>query len=83
MSCWILHCVQYRAEGDISHDNPILKTRPSGCHLSFDRSLAELSAQIEIAGEVHALPKDGVQCLLRECDEIGAMLQALIDHRRK
>ena len=46
-------------------------------------SLAELSAQIEITAEVHALPKDEVQCLLCECDEIGAMLQALIDHRRK
>ena len=46
-------------------------------------SLAELSAQIEIAAEVHALPKGEVQYMLRECDEIGAMLQALIDHRRK
>ena len=46
-------------------------------------SLAELSAQIEVAAEVHALPQDDVQRLLRECDEIGAMLQALIDLRRK
>jgi len=45
--------------------------------------LAEISAQLEIAAEVHRLPSVEIGCLLRECDEIGAMLQAIIDHRRK
>lgn len=45
-------------------------------------SLAELSAQLEIATEVHRLPPESVAVLLRECEEISAMLQALITHRR-
>jgi four helix bundle protein len=45
-------------------------------------SLAELSAQLEIASEVHALAPSLVFQPLRECKEIGAMLQALIAHRR-
>jgi four helix bundle protein len=46
-------------------------------------SLAEVSAQLDIAGEVHRLDSATVERLLRECDEISAMLQALIDHRRR
>lgn len=46
-------------------------------------SLAEVSAQLEIAGEVHSLDPAAVGRVLRECDEISAMLQALIDHRRR
>lgn len=45
-------------------------------------SLAELSAQLEIAAEVHALPPDEVQILTRECEEIAAMIRGLINHRR-
>jgi len=46
-------------------------------------SLAEVSAQIEIAAEVHPLDPVQVSSLLQECDEIGAMLHTLIEHRRK
>jgi four helix bundle protein len=46
-------------------------------------SLAEVSAQLEIAGEVHPLDPAVVAKLLRECEEVSAMLQALIDHRRR
>jgi four helix bundle protein len=45
-------------------------------------SLAEVSAQLEIAAEVHPIEPATIADLLRECDELGAMLQALIDHRR-
>jgi four helix bundle protein len=46
-------------------------------------SLAEVSAQLEIAAEVYTLPAEKITPLQRECDELGAMLQSLIDHRRK
>jgi four helix bundle protein len=46
-------------------------------------SLAEVSAQLEIAAEVYTLPAEKITPLQRECDELGAMLQGLIDHRRK
>ena len=46
-------------------------------------SLAEVSAQLEIAAEVYILPAEKIAPLQRECDELGAMLQGLIDHRRK
>lgn len=45
-------------------------------------SLAELSAQLEIAAEVHGISPASVTAPLRECEEISAMLQALITHRR-
>ena len=45
-------------------------------------SLAEVSAQLEIAAEVYPLPVSLVSNLIRECDEIGAMIQGLISHRR-
>jgi len=45
-------------------------------------SLAEVCAQLEIAVEVHPLPGAEICALVRECDEISAMLQALINHRR-
>jgi four helix bundle protein len=45
-------------------------------------SLAELSAQLDIAADVHPVDPDEMQKLLAECDEISAMLQALINHRR-
>jgi four helix bundle protein len=46
-------------------------------------SIAELSAQLEIAAEVHAIASSIVSPLINECEEISAMLQGLIDHRRK
>jgi four helix bundle protein len=46
-------------------------------------SLAEVSAQLEIASEVHLLDSAAVAGLLAECEEIGAMLQSLINHRRR
>ena len=45
-------------------------------------SLAEISAQLEIAAEVHSLPQPQIDPLLKECDELSAMLQSLINHRR-
>jgi len=46
-------------------------------------SLAEISAQLEIAAVVHSLPPTEVDPLLLECDELAAMLQAIINHRRR
>jgi four helix bundle protein len=46
-------------------------------------SIAELSAQLEIAAEVHALTPSVISPLLAECEEISAMLLGLINHRRK
>ncbi len=45
-------------------------------------SLAEVSAQLEIASEVYSLDQTQVATLLKECDELSAMLWALINHRR-
>ncbi len=45
-------------------------------------SLAEISAQLEIAAEVYALPASALATMLRECEELSAMLQALIQHRQ-
>jgi four helix bundle protein len=45
-------------------------------------SLAEVSAQLEIAAEVYPLPVPVLSGLILECDEIGAMIQGLISHRR-
>lgn len=45
-------------------------------------SLAELSAQLDVALEVHALPSTGIEKLTRECEEIAAMIRGLIAHRR-
>jgi four helix bundle protein len=45
-------------------------------------SLAELPAQLDVALEVHALPREEVEKLTRECEEIAAMIRGLIDHRR-
>jgi four helix bundle protein len=45
-------------------------------------SLAELSAQLEIALEVHSLPKAEIEKLVHECEEIAAMVRGLITHRR-
>ncbi|MBP6506163.1 MAG: four helix bundle protein [Opitutaceae bacterium] len=45
-------------------------------------SLAELSAQLEIALEVHALPQPAIDPLIAECEEIAAMIRGLISHRR-
>ena len=45
-------------------------------------SLAEVSAQLEIAMEIYPALADKISSLIRECDEISAMLQALINHRR-
>jgi four helix bundle protein len=46
-------------------------------------SLAEISAQLEIAVEVHSLPPASITSLLDECEALGAMLQAIVNHRRK
>jgi four helix bundle protein len=46
-------------------------------------SLAEVAAQLEIATEVYALKPSDIAPLLRECDEIAAMLHAIITHRRQ
>ena len=45
-------------------------------------SLAEVSAQLEIAAEIHPTDAEEFLSLVRECDEISAMLQSLINHRR-
>jgi four helix bundle protein len=45
-------------------------------------SLAEVSAQLEIAAEIHPAHAEELASLVRECDEISAMLQSLINHRR-
>ncbi len=46
-------------------------------------SLAEVSAQLEIAAEIHPALSGEIGRLIGECDEISAMLQSLINHRRK
>ena len=45
-------------------------------------SLAELSPQLEIAQAVHALDVAVVTPVLTECETIGGMIRALINHRR-
>jgi len=45
-------------------------------------STAEVSAQLEIARELHPAIASYADDLIRECEEISAMLQALIKHRR-
>ena len=45
-------------------------------------SLAEISAQLEIAADVHSLDQTQIASLLKECDELSAMLLSLIHHRR-
>ena len=46
-------------------------------------SLAERSAQLDIALEVHSLLYAAVALLIGECEAVGAMLQAIIIHRRQ
>ncbi len=45
-------------------------------------SLADVSAQLEIVAAVHRIAPALISPLLQECDELGAMLQSLITHRR-
>lgn len=45
-------------------------------------SLAEVSTQLEVAAEINPVTAAEILALLKECDEISAMLQALINHRR-
>ena len=45
-------------------------------------SLAELSAQLDIAQEVHALDHIAIMKLLEECEEIAAMIRGLSKHRQ-
>ncbi|HVZ65795.1 MAG TPA: four helix bundle protein [Lacunisphaera sp.] len=45
-------------------------------------SLAEVSAQLEIGAEIHRVRAEELASLVQECDEISAMLQSLINHRR-
>ena len=46
-------------------------------------SLAELSAQLDIAQEVHALDRIAITKLLEECEEIAAMIRGLFKHRQR
>lgn len=46
-------------------------------------SLAELSAQLDIALAIHSLPPQEMEALIRECEEIAAMIRGLISHRRQ
>jgi four helix bundle protein len=45
-------------------------------------SLAELSAQLDVAQEVHALDKDAIRNLTAESEEIAAMIRGIIKHRQ-
>lgn len=45
-------------------------------------SLAELSAQLDVAHEIHALPSAEIGNLTIECEEIAAMIRGLINHRQ-
>lgn len=45
-------------------------------------SLAELSAQLDVAQEVHALSKEETIKLTTECEEIAAMIRGIIKHRQ-
>ena len=45
-------------------------------------SLAELSAQLDIAQEVHTLDNSAIAKLTGECEEIAAMIRGLIKHRQ-
>lgn len=45
-------------------------------------SLAELEAQLEVAGCGHDLPRETIEPLLRECSETAAMIRGLINHRQ-
>ncbi len=45
-------------------------------------SLAEVSTQLEITAEVYPTGAEEIAAYVRECDEISAMLQSLINHRR-
>jgi four helix bundle protein len=45
-------------------------------------SLAELSAQLDVALDVHGLPREEIEKLTRECEEVAAMIRGLIVHRR-
>jgi four helix bundle protein len=46
-------------------------------------SVAELSAQLEVSAEAYSLPSSSVTPLITECEEISAMLQGLIAHRKR
>ena len=45
-------------------------------------SLAELSAQLDVAQEVHALDQGVIRRLTAECEEIAAMIRGIIKHRQ-
>lgn len=45
-------------------------------------SLAELSAQLDVAQEVHVLGKNEITILTTECEEIAAMIRGIIKHRQ-
>ena len=45
-------------------------------------SLAELSAQLDIAQEAHALDQAAITKLTAECEEIASMIRGLIKHRQ-
>lgn len=45
-------------------------------------SLAELSAQLDVAQEVHAMDKDVIRKLTDEGEEIAAMIRGIIKHRQ-
>ncbi|MSU45607.1 MAG: four helix bundle protein [Lacunisphaera sp.] len=45
-------------------------------------SLAELSAQLDVAQEVHTLDQDVIRNLTAESEEIAAMIRGIIKHRQ-
>lgn len=45
-------------------------------------SLAELSAQLDVAQEVHGLGQDEIKKLTTECEEVAAMIRGIIKHRQ-
>src|SRR4051794_31082544 len=46
-------------------------------------SAAELSTQVDIAGEVGLLDADQAKVFVAECEDLGAMLMRLIEARRR
>ena len=45
-------------------------------------SLAELSAQLDVAQEVHGLDQYEIKKLTTECEEVAAMIRGIIKHRQ-
>jgi uncharacterized protein YbaP (TraB family) len=80
VSDWILHFVQYRAEGDISHDNPGLKTRRNSCFAG--RRTASLACRRSSTKlfVLHRLPP-GLAALLFAAPPEDTEITATVDGR--